>query len=672
MQLAVRSSLAAGAAFVGAGAIALSPIAPVPADITTKAAQPNAVSAEYTPTGLAQAIVALAQGQAQAINHGLVGFAAGVREGLLTTADITDTAAGTALGVNNTLTATGLSALAAVAANPFNPASYLSAGAALVQGGSTALNQSLAGSASAVNLGLGGLDALVGIGTGTAYAINNSLTGAFLTGLNELFPGNTVPDALAALYGLPGPSTVAAAFADLLEGGSDALNQLFNGFAIAVADGVLGAQEITDTISGTLLTINTGLTQAALAAGQTIAADPFDPAAYAAAFATLVGGFSQAVNDSLVGLAGVATAGLDTLTALTGDFAATLLAVNTRLTDAFISAIERFAPPAEDDEAEANVLAAAAVDLDVRVGDVVLSPERFLAAFTDLVQGGSTAVNQALAGFADGVAIGLDGIANTVNTAAGTALAINSTLVAAGLTALEAVAANPFNPANYVAAFAALVQGGSTALNQGLAGIAQGITGGLDTLADLTDKAAGTALGIDTTLTNAFTDALGRFVDAPEEGPELNSISGARESRAALVAATTTDTTGPTVQLSVTADTKADEQPAPERRPATEDGTDTEAGAGSAVQDARAERQAAREAAKAEREAAREAAKAERQAARESAKAEREAAKAERQAAREAAKAERQAAKTDTASKPAGADRDSAKPGKRSNSGSND
>src|SRR6478752_8007301 len=100
MQVSVRSSLPAGVALVGAGAIALSPIAPLPADVVVKAGHAGTVYADYTPTALATAIVdtnavsvptpsdlatalgLLVLGSSQALNTGINGVGTGINQGL--------------------------------------------------------------------------------------------------------------------------------------------------------------------------------------------------------------------------------------------------------------------------------------------------------------------------------------------------------------------------------------------------------------------------------------------------------------------------------------------------------------------------------------------------------------------------------------------------------------
>ena len=73
MQLAIRSSLSAGVAVVGATAIAFSPLAPPPPDIASQISQVPAVFAEYTPTSLASAIQDILSSVAVAGVQGLQG-----------------------------------------------------------------------------------------------------------------------------------------------------------------------------------------------------------------------------------------------------------------------------------------------------------------------------------------------------------------------------------------------------------------------------------------------------------------------------------------------------------------------------------------------------------------------------------------------------------------------
>jgi hypothetical protein len=123
---------------VGAGAIALSPIAPLPADVVVKAGHAGTVYADYTPTALATAIVdtnavsvptpsdlatalgLLVLGGSQALNTGINGVGTGINQGLTALQNITSTTNTTLQGINNQLTAGFLGALEAL--HPTTPA----------------------------------------------------------------------------------------------------------------------------------------------------------------------------------------------------------------------------------------------------------------------------------------------------------------------------------------------------------------------------------------------------------------------------------------------------------------------------------------------------------------------------------------------------------------------
>ncbi len=185
MQVAVRSYLTSGVALVGAGAIALAPMTPLPDLSVREAGTATAtVYANYTPTALASAFVDEDPAQIAHIASALVGSPI---------------------------------AAAATLALP-TPSEVALALGQLIAGKSQAFNIGVGGITNGINAGLTGLQNITTIAGTSLQGINNALTTAVLAALGLPNPPPLPPAAAAALaaralsaLALPTPSEVALA-----------------------------------------------------------------------------------------------------------------------------------------------------------------------------------------------------------------------------------------------------------------------------------------------------------------------------------------------------------------------------------------------------------------------------------------------------------------------------
>jgi len=145
MQLAIRSSLTAGVALVGATAIALSPIAPPAPNLTIKAPDISSVYADYTPTSLASAIQDIVTSVSVAAATGVQGVGLIGQEAIAGVGAIGDDAVATVANTVGALSAGAVNALSVIASNPLNPGAYPAALALLLAGGGAALTNGLLG-----------------------------------------------------------------------------------------------------------------------------------------------------------------------------------------------------------------------------------------------------------------------------------------------------------------------------------------------------------------------------------------------------------------------------------------------------------------------------------------------------------------------------------------------
>ena len=147
MQVAVRSYLTAGVALVGAGAIALMPITPLPDLADAEAGTVATVYANYTPTALASAFVDEDQAQIAKIASVLVG-------------------------------SPNAAAVLAALALP-TPSELALAVGQLIVGHSQAFDIGVGGIADGINAGLTGLQNITIIAGTSVQGINDALTTAF-------------------------------------------------------------------------------------------------------------------------------------------------------------------------------------------------------------------------------------------------------------------------------------------------------------------------------------------------------------------------------------------------------------------------------------------------------------------------------------------------------------
>ncbi|CAN5356759.1 hypothetical protein BH09ACT7_BH09ACT7_48150 [soil metagenome] len=546
MQAVVRSSFTAGVALVGAGAIALAPIAPSLPDISVKAQHgayslaaatshitPNALLAasqeQVLPTGasVGGAIATLIGGGSAALNQSLASTNLAISQGLTGLGTVTGTALGGVVAQNQILTATGLLALQTVSANPLDPASYLTALAYLVNGGSSSLNQSLATLNLEIGQSLTTVGAVTDTALGGAVAVNQILTAAFLTAWGQLTGSvATTATALAevAAPALPGPANFAAALATLVQGGSAAFSQNLATMNLRISQSLATVGQVTSTALGGAVAINNILTAASLAAFGAIGADPINSASYAAAAAALIGGGSAAVNQGLASTNLGISQGLSTLGAVIDTSLGGTVAVNKILTQSFLTAW------ADVTGGVPAVSAALALP----------GTPDFAGALATLIQGGSDALNQSLASTNLGISQGLTTIGQVTNTSLGGAVAVNNILTQAALTAGGAVIAHPLNPASYALAAATLIQGGSSALNQDLASTNLAIRQGLTGLATITNTTLGGVVAVNKIVTDSGLAALGQLTGAPAQAatPQTAKLIAKEDRIASLPAAT--------------------------------------------------------------------------------------------------------------------------------------
>lgn len=162
MQVAVRSYLTAGVALVGAGAIALMPITPLPDLADAEAGTVATVYANYTPTALASAFVDEDQAQIAKIASVLVG-------------------------------SPNAAAVLAALALP-TPSELALAVGQLIVGHSQAFDIGVGGIADGINAGLTGLQNITIIAGTSVQGINDALTTAFARSPGTAQPTTTAPN----------------------------------------------------------------------------------------------------------------------------------------------------------------------------------------------------------------------------------------------------------------------------------------------------------------------------------------------------------------------------------------------------------------------------------------------------------------------------------------------